>query len=222
MIHSFVDYLKAHRKTLTSLASILVSLAAAVALFGVIADEVTEGDTLPYDDAILLAINSWSSPVLDAITLVVTEFGGSIAVSIIVLILCSLLARRKKWRGLTFVLVSMIGMLLLNLSLKLLFARDRPDLWAQLITEDSFSFPSGHAMASSALAAVAILLSWHTKWRSFVITGGLIYVLAIGFTRLYLGVHYPTDIIAGWGVSIAWVSISYAMLLFPSKLKSKR
>lgn len=222
MIHSFLDYLKMHRKTLISLASILVSLGAAAALFGVIADEVTEGDTLPYEDAILLAINSWSSPILDATTLVVTEFGGSIGVSIIVLILCGLLARRKKWRGLTFVLVSMTGMLLLNLSLKLLFARDRPDLWAQLITEDSFSFPSGHAMASSALAAVAILLSWHTKWRPYIIVGGLVYVLAIGFTRLYLGVHYPTDIIAGWGVSIAWVSISYAMLLFPSKLKSKR
>ena len=75
------------------------------------------------------------------------------------------------------------------------------------MVEHSSWFPSGHAMASSALALSLIVIFWSTKWRWLVLAGAIFYVVIIALTRLYLGVHYPTDILAGWAVSCAWVAI---------------
>ena len=97
------------------------------------------------------------------------------------------------------------GAALLNMVLKLIFERPRPDLWEQLIIETSFSFPSGHAMASSALAFSVIAIAWNTRFRWYAVGVGVLFMLVIGFSRLYLGVHYPTDVLAGWFVSGAWV-----------------
>src|SRR3990167_6860759 len=96
---------------------------------------------------------------------------------------------------------------LLNFGLKLLFGRSRPELWTHLVTESSYSFPSGHAMLSSALALALVSIFWGTKYRVTVAIGAALYIAMIGFTRLYLGVHYPSDIIAGWCASFAWVII---------------
>jgi undecaprenyl-diphosphatase len=104
------------------------------------------------------------------------------------------------------------GAAAMNLVLKYLFERTRPDLWTRLVHETSFSFPSGHAMASSALAFSLIVIFWRTRWRWWIIAAGVLYMVTIGFTRLYLGVHYPTDIIGGWVVSMGWVAIVAAVI----------
>jgi undecaprenyl-diphosphatase len=67
-------------------------------------------------------------------------------------------------------------------------------------------------MASSALAFSLIVIFWRTRWRWWIIAAGVLYMVTIGFTRLYLGVHYPTDIIGGWVVSMGWVAIVAAVI----------
>ena len=151
----------------------------------------------------------------------ITQLGG-----VLVLGLATVLAvgyfwyKRRKYAAL-MVLASMVGAGILNVLLKALFARERPDLWTQLVTETSFSFPSGHAMGSSAFALALIIILWQTKWRILVLILGSLYVLLIGLSRMYLGVHFPTDVVAGWLVSAGWVAIVAAFIVQRIHKKSK-
>lgn len=182
------------------------------AIFASLAEEIRDGDTLGFDTSILLAINHLSSSGLDRFFLVVTNFGDKFLVASATASLIAVMLWRRRVHAAAFVAVTIGGAALLNLILKLLFQRQRPELWQQIITETSFSFPSGHAMASSALAFCLIVLAWRTRYRWWVVGAALTYVVIIGFSRLYLGVHYPTDVIGGWLASLTWVTLCTAVL----------
>jgi membrane-associated phospholipid phosphatase len=130
-----------------------------------------------------------------------------------VLVVLVLAAMRKLREGL-FAGVAIIGSALLNLGAKQLFARQRPALWDSIAPESTFSFPSGHAMGSITIAMVLVLLAWHTRWRWWVTLPMAAFTLMVGLSRVYLGVHYPSDILAGWAVAIAWTVGAY-LLVFP-------
>ena len=98
---------------------------------------------------------------------------------------------------------------------KLIFGRARPELWESIVSESTYSFPSGHAMASMATVAALLVLYRRRSALPWIAMAGVIYVIAIGFSRLYLGVHYPSDVLAGWAASIAWV-VGIAALMRPS------
>ena len=104
------------------------------------------------------------------------------------------------------------GAAVANLVLKLLFHRDRPSLWHPSVVETSFSFPSGHAMLSAALILSIIFIVWKTRLRLASIVIGSILILLIGTSRLYLGVHYPSDVAAGWCASLAWIVVVVAVI----------
>lgn len=195
-----------------SVVYLLVVFAVLASLFGVLADEVVEGDTLPYDEALLHLVRSTASSTLDSVFIIGTDAGGVIGVAVIGLVLASYFAVKKRWNHLLFIAFSLVGAVLLNVLLKFIFIRDRPDLWVHLVEETSYSFPSGHAMASSALAVAVSLLGWGTRFRWLIVAGAAVFTLFIGYSRLYLGVHYPSDVLAGWLVSSAWVlAVNYTM-----------
>lgn len=178
-----------------------------------VADNVLEGDTLTFDRAVLHYINnSFSNSKLDPYIVAYTNLGGLISITAIVTGVVLLLLGRGYRRSASFVLTVVGGTAVMNVLLKALFARDRPSLFESIILENSFSFPSGHAMMSSALAFAAILLAWRTKYRWPVTIAAILFFVSISFTRLYLGVHYPTDLLAGWCISGAWVVAAYYML----------
>jgi len=108
--------------------------------------------------------------------------------------------------------VAIIGSALLNLGAKPLFARDRPSLWESIAPEGNYSFPSGHAMGSMTLACVLVLLCWWTRVRWPVCVAAIVFVTLVGASRVYLGVHYPSDILAGWAAAIAWTYAVYGMV----------
>lgn len=157
------------------------------------------------DTQILLAINRWSSPLLDQVMLFVTIFGGVPIVLLAVFVAMIVLCYLQRWRAAIFVAGGVGGALLITLLLKIMFARIRPELWDLITSEYTYSFPSVHATLSSALASCAVMLSRHTKWRRHISVVAVIYVISIGFSRLYLGVHYPTDVLGGWIVAVLWV-----------------
>lgn len=190
-----------------------------VILFSEIAEEVREQETIHFDAGALVWLNQFASPWLDRLMIIVTDFGGGIAGVLAVVGLAWLLWRQQHYRQAVFAVVAIGGAGAINTLLKLLFARDRPSLWETLIVETTYSFPSGHAMLSSSIAFVLVLLFWHSRYRWWVVAAGTLYVLAIGLTRLYLGVHYPTDIVAGWCVSAAWVAIVATVVFNDSLLR---
>lgn len=179
-----------------------------IILFAKLASEVREQETLPFDNAVLEAVHHLATPQLDSIIPLITQLGFTWAIAAALLVIVWLCVRHGRYRDAVLAVVSVGGSALINLILKALFQRDRPDLWQRLVTENSHSFPSGHAMASASITILCIVIVWNTKWRVWALIGGAIYMVMIAFTRLYLGVHYPTDIMAGWLVTAAWVVIA--------------
>lgn len=180
-------------------------------VFVKIAYEILEREPLAFDNATLLFLRSHSSKILDWVFINFTDIGGVIGVTIISLILLLIFATKKQYGRFMLIFFSVGGAVIINLILKALFERTRPSLWEHLVTETSFSFPSGHAMGSCALAASIVLALWYSRWRITALIFGVIYILFVGISRLYLGVHYPTDVIAGWCVSLAWVIMLFVI-----------
>lgn len=175
-------------------------------------DVFTDHETMAFDKGILLAINGISDRFLDAFMPVATDLGGVIGVGLLSILFFGMFIYKSEYRRATIIAVSVAGAAIINQILKSVFERARPDLWEQLVHESSYSFPSGHAMASAALGFAIIACLWRSRWRWYGVGVAVIYILFVAFSRLYLGVHYPTDIIAGWAVSGAWVAIVAALL----------
>ena len=199
------------------LAILLAILGAVAALwtFVALAEEIVEGDTFKFDEHLLLASrrpDNLSVPVGPAWTLQVardvTAFGGPVGLGLVTLILAGYLALERRFGLLTFVLASTVSGTVLALFLKEMFHRPRPQLVPYLTDISTASFPSGHSMLSSvAYLTMAALLArassaLHTKIYFLAVAVALIGL--IGCSRVYLGVHYPTDVLAGWCVGSAW------------------
>ena len=186
-------------------------------VFTELADEVHELERFVFDDPILLHAHVYAGPAMDRFFIEVSRIGYEGVIAIDVVIVLSLLAF-KRWREATFAAVAFIGSGLLNLGSKQLFQRDRPSLWESVSPETTFSFPSGHAMGSMTLAMVVILLAWPTRWRWPTLLAAVVFALLVGFSRIYLGVHYPSDILGGWMAAMAWV-VGTWLLFFRGSLR---
>ena len=186
----------------------LAAMFALVALplwsFGEIAEEVAEGHPFFFDIPILEGLHAISGRGLDSLFLALSAvgFSGGVVPADVLLVIGLVLRRHP--RSATFAAVALGGSALANVLAKHLFARARPALWLSLAPETTYSFPSGHAMGSATLAAVLACLVWDTRWRWPVVVLGALFTLGVGLSRMYLGVHYPSDVLAGWSAAVAW------------------
>lgn len=197
-----VDLLRRRRLALLEL---FVGIFAPLAVFAAIAEDVVEHQTFVWDRALLEWFHGHATPARDAVMVAVSRLGlWGCVVPISLLVFGWLLQRRRIAQALFFA-VAMLGEWLLNAATKQLFGRVRPALWISPAPEASFGFPSGHAMGSMALATALVVLAWPTPVRWPVVLGGALFVLAVSASRLYLGVHYPSDVAAAWMASLAWV-----------------
>ena len=200
------------RGNLGRLALLFAGVLAPLWLFAGLADEVHELEELVFDDALLLWFNGLAGPRLDALFVFLSRIGYAWGVVPADIVLSLALLACRRWREAAFAIVALAGSALLNLGAKQFFQRDRPSLWESISPESTFSFPSGHAMGSMTLAAVLVLLCWHTRWRWPVLAAATAFTALVGVSRLYLGVHYPSDVFAGWAAGLAWVVGSYLVL----------
>lgn len=182
-------------------------------IFGELADEVLERQHFGFDVPILLFLHNHATPLLDQIMLFFSLIGYRFGVVPVDVLVFLFLLQRRRWGDVLFWGIAIGGAALLNLAAKQSFGRVRPDLWLSIAPETTFSFPSGHAMGSMALAAAVVVLTWPTRWRWLALILGILFVLLVGVSRMYLGVHYPSDILAGWAASLAWV-IGVSLVLY--------
>ncbi|MGZ6131496.1 MAG: phosphatase PAP2 family protein [Myxococcaceae bacterium] len=206
-------------RTLIRPLAVLFVLCVAAFLFLKLADEVREGETQRIDEWVLRSLRTRGDlavPIgpawLPAATRNLTALGSVPVLLFVVVAVAGFLALARLWRHLLLVLGASGGGLLLMVGLKWAFDRPRPMVVPQLMLETSPSFPSGHAMMSAVvyLTLGTLLAQLCPRWRErvYVIAVAGALTLFIGLTRLYLGVHYPTDVLAGWSVGLAWALAS--------------
>ena len=169
--------------------------------------EVWEKESFSLDRSLLLWIHQFANPQLDRVMLFITALGDpGMVITVFISTVVWLGMKRRYTDGIRFLIIC-AGGILINQVMKLFFAKPRPELWTRLISETSFSFPSGHAVGSMVVYGfIAYVLARELPiYKRYVYAIASILIIAIGFSRLYLGVHYPTDIIAGYGVGILWL-----------------
>ena len=185
--------------------------AGALFFFARLADEMLEGDAQQFDDRARAGINQWASPALTSAMRVVTVLGKPALLFGLSLVAGLIFLARKNHKAAMLLVVAMAGSILLDTVLKVSFRRTRPVPFFDIEAPSSFSFPSGHALVSFCFYSVmAALISARTKSRTvriIVWAVAALMVIAIGLSRIYLGVHYPTDVLAGYAAAFIWVII---------------
>ena len=211
---------------------LLVGIVAGAALVGGfinLAGEMLEGDTQAFDVAFLkslrmngdLATPHGPSWMLDAMR-DITALGGVTVLSMVSALAIAFLLTRGRVKQASYTMLATGGGALMGKLLKTLFARERPEVVPHLVEVTSLSFPSGHSMNSAIIyLTLAVMISRsfdERRARIFTIGTAALLVLAIGFSRLYLGVHYPTDVLGGWTVGASW---ALAMGLIATRLQER-
>ena len=192
-----------------------IALIAATLGFATLCVLVTQGMTGVFDRWLvgsLRAPGALDDPLgpawLDEFVLDVTHAGGKSILSLFGLLAAGYLAIIRRWRELAFLAAALLGGMELSGLFKEVFARARPDLVPHLARETSPGFPSGHATYSAiAYVAFAILLARlapDAAARAYIAGAAAVVILLVGFSRVSLGVHYPSDVLAGWCLGVAW------------------
>lgn len=195
------------------------TLAAALTIFFILAATASHGAFDAAEEAIMLWLRpdaenagSGSAWLVNSMRTLTTLSAGTVVTAISIAV-AVLLAARRQWGWLIVLLAAVIGEALITDFLKTLFDRERPDVLTHLVRVSNESFPSGHASSAAALYLPLGLLA--TKFakrpaaRAYILTGAVALVFLIGVSRVYLGVHYPSDVVAGWCVGAAWASAAW-------------
>ena len=191
---------------------VLVLLAAA-ALFGSVAQDVVAGGPLTRLD---LRVANWlhahSSPALTAAMLALSRIHGTVPVLAVAGVLAVFFATQRQWLRSGMTLLVLPGGMLLNVAVKEVFARDRPSFEHPLVTLSTYSFPSGHVVAATLLYGLlcALLFAHRARWRWRMLCGlmGLLMVATVAFSRMYLGAHYLSDVIAAFAEGVIWLMLT--------------
>ena len=200
----------------------LASAAGALFLFAWLAEEVLEGDIRAFDETIRTFVHGFASGLLTAFMNFVTLLGSTLFLSVVFIGVFIIFIRINWKRAAGLFTATMVGAVILNFVLKVSFARARPVPFFDTPLPDSYSFPSGHALyAVCFYGMLAWLISARVGKGSQKISiwvFAVMIVLLIGLSRIYLGVHYPSDVIAGYSAAIVWVlAIIWVDLLLKKK-----
>lgn len=180
------------------------------ALFGWVGEEVLEGDTQALDEQLRRLVNLYATPTLTEIMRLASVWGAPRRLGVVGAVVAALFLARGWSRGALLLVVTLAGAGLLDGGLKLFFGRERPEAFFDTYpSPTTFSFPSGHALFATAFfGGLAVLLRTRLRragLRLAVWLVAVLLILLIGFSRVYLGVHYPTDVIGGFAAGTVWV-----------------
>lgn len=194
--------------------------------FGKVASEVREGETQVFDDAVLHWLGAHQDPLLARIGLEITTLGNASTIFMVVAISGMFLWLTRHRYSAALLFATTASEVVINALLKSVFDRPRPQIfnWGDQVI--SSSFPSGHAMSAAAVYFTVAYLAarlQRRRWaRMLTLAAALVVVLAIGASRMYLGVHYPSDVVAGIVMGLAWAAFCMAVLEALQRLAVRR
>jgi membrane-associated phospholipid phosphatase len=193
-------------------------------IFGWMAEDLAEGDTT-VDDRLAASLHEHASSGWTTFFENVTRLGNVSTLAVVVVLAAAVLWRKGWLAELQLLVLAAVGAEIITTGLKLGFQRDRPFFSDPLATEQTYSFPSGHASVSLAVyGTLGFIAARHLANRRaqfIVLAAAAVLVLLIGFSRLYLGVHFLSDVIAGYSIGIAWVALCVVLLHLRLRLRSR-
>jgi len=189
-------------------------------IFLILAGEIAEGETQAFDIMILKAMRSpddLAKPIgpdwLEGVLLDLTALGGSTALSLVIFSVVGFLLLQARYRTALVVAITSISGEVISAVLKQTFNRPRPSVVPHLRDVYTMSFPSGHAMESAivylTLGAILMRATESRLTKLYCLGMAMVLTLLAGVSRVYLGVHYPTDVIGGWMIGFVWASVCW-------------
>ena len=208
----------------------LLVMAATCWGFVELADEVREGDTRVFDEQVLLFFRVPGHPErlrgpadMEMVVRDITALGGAAVLTLLTIGVAGFFILRRQWPALSLMLVTVVGGTILVDGLKSVFARERPTILAHLMEETSYSFPSGHStMATVVYLSLAVMLAEFQdkrRVRIYIIASAALVAILVGVSRVVLGVHYPSDVAAGWTLGVLWAALTW---IVAKRLKRRR
>lgn len=205
------------------LLSLFLIAATALTAFAHIAEEVQEGETHAFDLMVLesLRADDPGDPVgpgwVEDMARDVTSLGSTALLTIVVLATSLFLLLSRKRASAAYLVAAVVSGTLLSTLLKDLFARSRPDAVFQAAEVYTASFPSGHAFLSAVtyltLGTLLMRAQPRRRMKAYILTLAIIIVVLVGLTRIYLGVHWTTDVLAGWSLGAGWAALCWFIML---------
>jgi undecaprenyl-diphosphatase len=197
------------------LLTLVLLITGGVWAFVELAEAVSEGDSRAFDEEMILALRSGKDtadplgpPWFEEVMRDVTALGGDVILSVITIAVVIYLKLRGQTRLAILLVTAVVGGLILSNLLKSIFDRPRPDLVPHGSHVMTQSFPSGHAMLAAVtyltLGAIMAEAEQKRQLKAFFLGVGVTLTIGVGISRVYLGVHWPTDVLAGWCAGAAW------------------
>jgi undecaprenyl-diphosphatase len=204
---------------------VVILVASVLFAFAKLADAVDRGSTLVFDEWLIVALRTpgdLAQPIgpewLEGMMRDFTALGSTGVLALMVLTIAGFLALTRKGNTALFVLAAVIGGVLISQTLKFAFARPRPELVPHGAEVFTASFPSGHSMMSAVvyLTLGALLARTQTDRavKLYILVMAVILTVLVGVSRVYLGVHWPTDVVAGWALGGVWALICLTAMLW--------
>lgn len=196
----------------------LFFIVACLYLFIRLSSDLMEKRPFLFDQTVIDNVRLYASPAMDGFMVFMTDMGSSFMLGLLLVIsMIWLYVKRKDQWGMLFFFITVAGGGLLNFWLKSFFGRERPNV-NRIVEAEGLSFPSGHSMGSLTYYGFLGYLVIRSKYKplsklGLVMLFGLV-ILLIGISRIYLGVHYPSDVLAGYMAGSVWLVICISLLEF--------
>ncbi|WP_107878691.1 phosphatase PAP2 family protein [Neisseria animaloris] len=172
---------------------------------GFIADDIRAQQHFVFEQPLMMWVHEHAGEAFTPVAIVLHHLGKSaVAIPITVLFALWLYLRRRRGYAL-FVLLGAALSTAVMFTAKQFFNRPRPEFWPRIVEETNASFPSGHSTFAAAIATLIVLVYWYSPYRKYIIAAAVAFTLLMGFSRIVLGVHYPTDVLVGWITGVSTV-----------------
>lgn len=209
---SYLELLRARWLLLAALGT------AGIGIFLKLTRELTEGELDPFDRALLDHVIALRTPSMNGVAVDLTALGSVTVLTLIVTVAVCLFAVGRHWGSVSQLLIAVLGGAIGSTLLKRVLERERPPEVGRLVHVASFSYPSGHSLASASIYLTLAILTArqmkHPVGQKLIVVFAILLATTVGMSRAYIGVHYPSDIAAGLSLGGGWALLVSALFSY--------